>query len=268
MNTENGETRDADTAPLRLDETRVYLAGWLRIREDASGAFSEEQIRQIQQVSGGRLDRIEHLAVQCLEDPALRPGPGDERRLPLSWAAAAGLMLVVIASIVMLISPGPAGENVSEKLSLPAAENLKPAAKPAKPSESSEPSAPADTSEAVPAATPPTPPAPATTPTESPDGLRSAAWLREEDGSQYVLQLIGARDPATIDNYIQHAAIPKRRLTLLRARRGQGDWYILLYGLYPDADAARAQRDKLPRYARDLKPWPRRVNEVLADSDR
>jgi septal ring-binding cell division protein DamX len=230
MKLEPGEARAAEGTPLRLDETRVYLAEWLTRRGRAGAGFSEDQIRRIHKVAGGDLARIEQLAAQCFQDPAA-PERAGGRASPRYWLAGAAALLILAAGAVLLL-PGPEQQQARAPRTETAAAAAGGAAQPEL----------------------------------MLGGVREADWLLGEDGDQYVLQLIGAREMRTLQNYVERAAIPPRTLTLMRSRRDGGDWYLLLYGLYPDADTARRQGLKLPRYARELHPWPRRLADLRAEA--
>lgn len=259
MNMETGQDSHNERASLRLDETRVYLAEWLSRRERETGGFSEEQIRRIHQVSGGRMDRIERLARQCLNDPATQPYDNVPKNPPATVAVITSIAVITIIAVIMLLSPPVERKDGP---SLPVASADKPAGSPQ-------------------AVTPAPDPVPAETATELPpvsdgtreeevllSGVRTRDWLMEENGDQYVLQLIGATEVKTIGNFVARATLPEHRLTLLRARRNGEDWYTLIYGLYPDAETARKERGKLPPWVRENNPWPRRVSEVLEESYR
>ncbi|MEX2524642.1 MAG: hypothetical protein WD750_06770 [Gammaproteobacteria bacterium] len=257
MTMETGQDSDNEHLPLRLDEIRVYLAEWLSRRQDGADAFSEDQIRQIHQVSGGRLDRIEQLARQCLTDPAMQPEDSSAKNSPLTITVVTGVAVVTILAVIMLLSPAPERKDSTGG---PSQAEIR--AEPGRSPATTEP----DTTVKA---------------TRSPvlsdgareekvllSGVRTRDWLMQEDGSQYVLQLVGAREVKTIGNFVAGAAIHEHELTLLRSRRNGEDWYTLIYGLYPDAETARRERQKLSRYARDHNPWPRLLSEVLEESYR
>jgi len=92
--------------------------------------------------------------------------------------------------------------------------------------------------------------------------VRGAAWLNKEDGSRYVLQLIGARDIHTLQHFVRRAGIPPRKLTLVTTRQHEQPWYVLVYGLYRSSKEARDDSGRLTPYARHLKPWPRTVADL------
>lgn len=264
---ETGQELHNERAPLRLDETRVYLAEWLSRREEEAGGFSEEQIRRIHQVSGGRMDRIERLARQCLTDPAAQSDDDIPKNSPATVAVIVSVAVITIIAVIMLLSPPVERQDGP---SLPVASAEKPAGLPqaATPAEPGSPPATAEP-EAVEKSDEPPPVSDGTREEQVLlSGVRTRDWLMEENGDQYVLQLIGATEVKTIGNFVARAALPEHHLTLLRSRRNGEDWYTLIYGLYPDAETAREQRKRLPSWVREQNPWPRRLAEVLKDSYR
>jgi DamX protein len=42
----------------------------------------------------------------------------------------------------------------------------------------------------------------------------------------------------------------------------EGPWYVLMYGIYPDREAALAGRNQLPKTLQNNKPWPRDLKSV------
>jgi hypothetical protein len=224
------EPDSQDTQP-DIDITREALHAWLAERGMDAYTFTEQDIRQIHRVSGGDPGRIARLARQKFEDPALTRRPGERGvtwRRVLGWGA---FFVAAWLSWVWLYPPAPPSPRTMAVAIPP------PIKKPAGPK------------------------AEATIP-----GVRTAAWLAAEDGGHYVLQLIGARDLHTLQDYIRRAGIPQRKLTLVNSLKGGRPWHILIYGVYEDPAAAHDDSDRLPPLARRLKPWPRTVNAVRGEA--
>ena len=230
----------SDPGPADPDGTRERLHAWLAERGMDPYAITEQEVRQIHRVSGGDPGRIARLAQQKFEDPALAPrsrATGASWRRVLGWSAFA---VAAWLSWVWLYPPAPHSPRtipvtVPPPVKKPAGQ--KPAVEQALPQ-----------AEAVIA------------------GVRKAAWLAGEDGGHYVLQLIGARDVQTLEDYIGRAGIPRRKLTLVNSVKGGRPWHILIYGIYASPRAAHDDSGRLPPMARRLKPWPRRVDAVRAEA--
>jgi hypothetical protein len=226
--------------PQDLDATRALVREWLARQGLEQDAMGEVEIRQIHRVSGGDPRRVERLARQRFQDPALirRRRPG---RHVLGWGV---FILAAWITWVWIYPPSPRPpQRITVKL---------PAQKPAKPVSWKDLEAPAQ--EAPPAKTAVPAPAAASLP-----GVRGAAWLQDADGSRYVLQLIGARDIHTLQRFVRRAGLPPRKLTLVSSREHGRPWYVLVYGLYDSSGEARADIGRLTPYVRRLKPWPRTV---------
>lgn len=226
--------------PPDLDSTRDCLHAWLAERGMDPYAITEQEVRQIHRVSGGDAGRIARLALQKFEDPALARRPrkiGTYWRRVLGWGAFA---VAAWLSWVWLYPPAPHSPRtvpvaIPPPVKKPAGQN--------------------------PAVEKTRPQAKATIP-----GVRTAAWLAGEDGGHYVLQLIGARDVHTLEDYISRAGIPRRKLTLVNSVKSGRPWHILIYGIYEDPAAAHDASGRLPPLARRLKPWPRRVDAVRREA--
>jgi len=103
--------------------------------------------------------------------------------------------------------------------------------------------------------------APASTPVPAraavaPSGDESLAWLRSRQGGHYTLQLAGARDRASLDQITRQYRLPGNHAVFVRDLAGK-PWYSLVYGDFPDRDAAIRARDALPVGLRGNEIWPR-----------
>ncbi len=89
------------------------------------------------------------------------------------------------------------------------------------------------------------------------------AWLWSQDPSRYTLQLLGGHDRAGVLRFMQqHQLLGKA--AYFRTRRDGRDWYVVVYGSYPDRAAARAARDLLPAGIRKTRPFVRQFSEIHA----
>lgn len=82
------------------------------------------------------------------------------------------------------------------------------------------------------------------------------AWLWDQDPRHYTLQLVGSRNEERLKALIrEHAALGT--LAYFRTRREGEDWFVLVHGVYPDRDRARAAIETLPEALRVAQPWAR-----------
>lgn len=230
-----------NSRPPDLDATRTLLEDWLARRGLERDALGEVEIRQIHRVSGGDPERVQRLARQWFEDPALR-------RRSLPWRHVLGWGAFVLAAWITWVWIYPPKPQPPQRIAVKL-----PAEKQAPPVRWNVPEAPAQQT--------PSPEAPASAAAFIP-GVRGAAWLKDVDGSRYVLQLIGARDTRTLQHFVRRAGIPLRKLTLVTTRQHGQPWYVLVYGLYRSSKEARDDSGRLTPYARQLKPWPRTVADL------
>lgn len=150
-------------------------------------------------------------------------------------------------------SPAPANESSAS----PAEEPL-PALAPADAGSSAQPAAVAR-SEAVEKPPPapvaqPTNPAPAEPP-------RGSAWLQKQRKDHYLVQLMAARDREVLEQFIRENGLGSQAAVFSTRREGL-PWHVLLYGLYANADVARAAIPQLPTALRKHSPWIRSVASV------
>jgi len=87
-------------------------------------------------------------------------------------------------------------------------------------------------------------------------------WLLQQPPGTFTLQLLGSRDQASIADYIRRNALEPEKTAWYRGRYRGSDWYVLLYGNYPDKVAALAARSTLPAKVQKAKPWPRSLKSV------
>ena len=107
-----------------------------------------------------------------------------------------------------------------------------------------------------------TTPAPATKSTSTPDLPHRENWLLQQQPGAFTLQLLGSRDPASMNAYIRRNKLDPAKTAYYRGRYRDADWYVLLYGVYPDKASALATRKALPGQVQKDKPWPRSFKSV------
>jgi len=87
-------------------------------------------------------------------------------------------------------------------------------------------------------------------------------WLLQQQPGDFTLQLLGSRDPASIATYIRRNTLDPAKTAYYRGRYRDADWYVLLYGIYPDKASALAARSTLPDRVQKDKPWSRSLKSV------
>lgn len=94
---------------------------------------------------------------------------------------------------------------------------------------------------------------------------RREAWLMQKPAKHYTLQLMGSLDEASVVSFIQAQAEQAAQLSYFESRyRGQ-PWYVVVYGDYPNRDAAVEAISRLPESLRKQQPWARSFLSVHQD---
>ena len=91
---------------------------------------------------------------------------------------------------------------------------------------------------------------------------RDINWLIGQEPDKYVLQLISAIKPETIENYLTFFESKNEQIIEFTASINGTKHHILVYGLFDNSDLARAEIEKLPQKARQIKPWARTVQSI------
>lgn len=111
-------------------------------------------------------------------------------------------------------------------------------------------------------------PAPVVTKGAKPPSLSSLPthtddWIRRQAATAYTLQLIAGRQTSTLEKFItEHQLKGDEQLAFYQGTRDGAPWYGLIYGVYPDKQAAIDARSRLPQQLRQLKPWVRNLGEL------
>jgi DamX protein len=87
-------------------------------------------------------------------------------------------------------------------------------------------------------------------------------WLRKQDPSHYVIQLVGTRDAASVGKYLDDHKLGSKGAWFLTSHESK-PWYVVVYGIYPDNASASAAIKTLPEALRAGSPWPRSVASVV-----
>ena len=87
-------------------------------------------------------------------------------------------------------------------------------------------------------------------------------WLRKQNPSHYVIQLVGTRDGAAAGKFVDDHKLGSKGAWFLTSHEDK-PWYVVVYGIYPDNASARAAIRTLPDSLRAGSPWPRSVASVV-----
>ncbi len=87
-------------------------------------------------------------------------------------------------------------------------------------------------------------------------------WLRQRDPSNYVIQLLGARDASAVRKFVDNHQLGVKGAWYVTSHENK-PWYVVVYGMYPDRASARAAIKTLPEALQAGSPWPRSVASVV-----
>lgn len=106
---------------------------------------------------------------------------------------------------------------------------------------------------------------PATTTVQKSHGGRDLDWLRRQNASHYVIQLVGTRDASAARRFLASHELDDKAAWVATSHQNE-PWYVVVYGIYPDNASARAAIATLPEALRAGSPWPRSVASVLENA--
>ncbi len=103
--------------------------------------------------------------------------------------------------------------------------------------------------------------------------FRTKSWLKSLSGESYTAQVLGSHNEQTA---VKFAIKLKSQLAqdktnsqnsvevyYLKTLYKQKDWYVVIYGVFPDKSAASQALKSAPEVVRKQKPWLRRVDAIL-----
>lgn len=100
----------------------------------------------------------------------------------------------------------------------------------------------------------------ASQPADNQTEVKREDWLRRQNPNAYTLQIIGVHDSLTLEQFIaQHS---HHQFAMFKTTFHDKDWYVLLYGIYPNHNQAVAALETLPAGLQDTKPWIRGIASV------
>jgi len=276
---------------LTEQQARAYLEHRLNSTGNNNRfSFSDKDVQHIYKVSGGAPGRINRLARQSMQGPTYRvsrAAPGLMRRLRNPIVLASLVFLLFVLYYVFSQRPAqPQTRQQTAVTSTPTVIKRTPAAAteaaPQPIRREVTPVSQAVTPQPEPVAArvlqPEENPAPAAVPALASirpqslsrqfSGIKGDDWLRSQAPQHYVLQVIGAREVATLEQFLAGSPKLHDELVVISTWKDGQPWYVFLYGIYPDHDTALKDIDNLPAAARRARPWPRSVASVQQDLDK
>ena len=107
-------------------------------------------------------------------------------------------------------------------------------------------------------------PAPVVKPSIS--GVKDESWLRAQNDSHIVLQLLGTHDQLALKKILSENALGDDIAWFTTIHNGE-PWYVITKGPFQDRTSATASISSLPDAFRKRKPWPRTIASVKKAMD-
>lgn len=274
-----GGTHLVQIKPLAPADVSAYIAYRLAACGLPGDLIDRQLCDDIAVVSGGLPVRINTLARQAVRTPQPRTaavGPGITLPVFHTRFALAGFVVVMAIALLLIIGLRDDKTDVAQTERTapvhiqprPVASTPPPAAAPTEaPLVQSVPAGATETATVATVTEAPRTPVPQASALPGFPAVLGGEWLVTLPGDSYVIQLIGAHELHTIRRFLEFEPALAGNLCLVRARRDNRAWYLLLVGPFADREAAMAGIAKLPEYARKNSPWPRSAAAVLAESD-
>nr|VFJ60531.1 MAG: outer membrane protein [Candidatus Kentron sp. FM]VFJ61922.1 MAG: outer membrane protein [Candidatus Kentron sp. FM]VFK10906.1 MAG: outer membrane protein [Candidatus Kentron sp. FM] len=98
--------------------------------------------------------------------------------------------------------------------------------------------------------------------------VHTIAWLREQNPNHHTIQLLGTRSQKAMWKFIEKHQLEKQeanaRVAWFKTSHQNKDWFIIVYGVYPTREAARAEIQTLPEALRRLEPFRKNIGRIIA----
>lgn len=95
--------------------------------------------------------------------------------------------------------------------------------------------------------------------------LKDANWVIQQDPEHFTLQLLTARQQATIERFISQHQLQPEMLAYFYSSRNGKNWHNLIYGEYADRASANAAIKQLPPGLANEKPWIRQFRSIQSE---
>ena len=92
-------------------------------------------------------------------------------------------------------------------------------------------------------------------------GIHNSQWLAQQNPSHWTLQILGARDPATLLSFAKNHKLGEDT-AWYRTQLKDKPWYVLVHRLYSNRDAARQSIRRLPPKLQKARPWAKSIKSI------
>jgi DamX protein len=91
-------------------------------------------------------------------------------------------------------------------------------------------------------------------------GVKGEKWLRQQNANAYTLQILGVHERLTLKQFLDKHQL--NNVAMFKTSYRQKDWYVLVYGIYPNWTQANQALKTLPPELQQYKPWARSIASV------
>lgn len=92
-------------------------------------------------------------------------------------------------------------------------------------------------------------------------GVQDSAWLLEQSSNNWTLQILGGRDPNTLLYFAKRYQLAENS-AWYQTQLSNKPWYVLVYGLYTNRDAAHRAKDFLPGDLKNKQPFAKNIKAI------
>lgn len=96
----------------------------------------------------------------------------------------------------------------------------------------------------------------------APGAQRPADWVRSQAPKAYTAQVLASVSEDAVRKFISSNKDARHELYYIKTRLKDKDWFVVLYGVYPNRSAATAALAKAPKKIRDQTPWLRSFDSL------
>jgi len=92
-------------------------------------------------------------------------------------------------------------------------------------------------------------------------GIKNSQWLKQQNPKHWTLQVLGARDPATLLKFAKTHQLNDDTAWYATQLKGK-PWYVLVHRLYSNRDTARQAVQSLSPQLQKSRPWAKSISSI------
>ena len=95
-------------------------------------------------------------------------------------------------------------------------------------------------------------------------GIKNKDWIMEQASKSVTAQMMASSKPDALIRQAKNPAL-EGQAAIYKVVRKNKDWFVMVYGSYPDKDSMRKAIDKLPLKLKKGKPWVRPMSAIQSE---